>query len=527
MIFKWFPWKWLVGRAAKRFGLIDPFMIVARLKKFAEPSEVDAPIELIRAWTVFQARGIVNTRAIQHNLDWIWPYWVERQFNPRDRSFVPRSFSLSHINLTHRDWVAVGLPDLDLYSVVDPRGLVTPLHDGWSLDAWLVDTHPEIIPSRSREVDQTMATDGELAVETRIDLRGNTLSSRAEMSTDRDREPVLRLEWCAKAETGGTLCVALRPYNPEGIQFVDSVEMLPDLPGWRVNRKLPVRFSDRPERLIASTYEEGDVFNRLNDPDAGGDATCSVGMATAAAMFSLQPGTERTVSVSVPLAKGVSRNTVSPTARRRPETTWRELDRRTPDLCIPDEHMRYLFRTASKTLLSLSSGEVVPGPCTYRRFWYRDACVMLNALLTLNHEECCTRALERSFPSRQTRSGFYQSQQGEWDSNGQVLWLAGRYAKLTGGSLSREVMKSIRKGAEWLRRKRLPETPGKPHAGLLPPGFSAEHLGPNNYLLLGQFLGCRRPPGGRSPVPPGRGRRVLPKPVAAGGQLRECCHGQP
>ena len=39
---------------------------------------------------LFHARGLVNTKAIQNNLDWVWPYWVERQFNPADTSFIPR-----------------------------------------------------------------------------------------------------------------------------------------------------------------------------------------------------------------------------------------------------------------------------------------------------------------------------------------------------------------------------------------------------------------------------------------------------
>lgn len=59
------------------------------------------------------ARGLLNSQAIQYNLDWIWPFWVNRQFDPRDESFVPRAFSLTHINLTHRNWTSVGLPDRD------------------------------------------------------------------------------------------------------------------------------------------------------------------------------------------------------------------------------------------------------------------------------------------------------------------------------------------------------------------------------------------------------------------------------
>ena len=41
---------------------------------------------------VFHARGLINSRVIQHNRDWVWPFWVERQFDPRDPAFIPRAF---------------------------------------------------------------------------------------------------------------------------------------------------------------------------------------------------------------------------------------------------------------------------------------------------------------------------------------------------------------------------------------------------------------------------------------------------
>src|SRR3954468_3732124 len=105
----WIPWQSLLGRVARNYGFVDPVSVLQRLRAFAKPSEVGEPIELLRAGVVFHARGLVNTRAIQFNLDWVWPYWVEQQFNPNSESFVPRAFSFSHINLTHRNWTAVGL----------------------------------------------------------------------------------------------------------------------------------------------------------------------------------------------------------------------------------------------------------------------------------------------------------------------------------------------------------------------------------------------------------------------------------
>ena len=77
-----FIWKYLVRRIARSHGFLDPIALLGQLRKFTPPSEVSEPIELLRAGALFHARGLINRNAIQHNLDWIWPYWVEQQFDP-------------------------------------------------------------------------------------------------------------------------------------------------------------------------------------------------------------------------------------------------------------------------------------------------------------------------------------------------------------------------------------------------------------------------------------------------------------
>jgi len=128
---------------------------------------------------LFHARGLVNTKAIQNNLDWVWPYWVEKQFNPADASFIPRAFSFSHINLTHRDWTAVGLPDVPFYPIVDPRGLVTPLFDGWSLDFWLLPAEgPPLLPSKLEKFNQA------LVLEENLHVRSKAMGRDVSLETD-------------------------------------------------------------------------------------------------------------------------------------------------------------------------------------------------------------------------------------------------------------------------------------------------------------------------------------------------------
>ncbi len=477
----------LIRRAARSYGLLDPFMLLARLRQFAQPSEVEAPLELIRAWTVFQARGIVNTRAIQHNLDWVWPYWVERQFNPRDVSFIPRSFSMSHINLTHRNWTAVCLPDTDLYTLVDPCGMATPLHDGWSVEAWIIHGDKKLVPSRCCRSFQEMIAEENLILKTRTAGQGISLESSAEMIRNQDDKPELHLNWKGEAEPGAQICIALRPYNTEGIQFIDSIKTLADGTGWKVNGKTDVLFSRNPDQYCSSDYASGDVFNMLRTPVNKPRQTCPVGMATAAAIFSIGSDGAGNVQARIPLEwpQGKLRRK----ARiLRAETTWKRLDDMSPGIDIPDAEMKRNYICAVRTLQSLSSGEICPGSYTYRRFWFRDACLMLNALLAVNHHEAARRAFEGSFARRQTARGFFESQQGEWDSNGQALWVAGRYESVSGRKLTGKDLDMLRKGAEWIKRKRRVRADKKPE-GFLPAGFSAEHLGPNNFFYWDNFWG--------------------------------------
>jgi uncharacterized membrane protein YdjX (TVP38/TMEM64 family) len=36
----------------------------------------------------------------------VWLYWVEQQFDPTNKSFITRIFSITHINLNQRNWTA-------------------------------------------------------------------------------------------------------------------------------------------------------------------------------------------------------------------------------------------------------------------------------------------------------------------------------------------------------------------------------------------------------------------------------------
>ncbi len=502
MRWKWFPWQFIVRRVARAQGFLDPITVLSHLHRFAQPAEVTVPTELLRAGAVLHARGLMNSQAIQHNMDWIWPYWVARQFDPHDVAFVPRAFSLTHINLTHRNWTAVGVPDCDAYPIVDPRGLVTPLLDGWSLDAWIVlDNGPSLVPSQLLEADQSLITDDTLAVITRVHRGGLHLMSRAEVVRDEGRA-VCRVTWTASwmpSHTNGAstseplhtskrawLAVSLRPYNPEGVSFIHDIDTQDNGARWLINRKQAVQLSAPAERMLVSDYRCGDVARQLPDDEPSSRVRCDVGMATAAALYELPiDGKAREVVAHILLEES-DRTPRAVALQRSSAMSWPQSLDGHCRAQLPDAWMQFLYDAALRSLILHAPGDIYPGPYTYRRFWFRDAAFIIHALLCANLSGRAERAIDR-FPNRQTAFGYFLSQEGEWDSNGEALWTIERFCALTGRPPKPAWRQAITKGAKWIQRKRLSERIDKPHAGLLPAGFSAEHLGPNDYYYWDDF----------------------------------------
>lgn len=478
---KWFPWKFTVRHMARAHGFIDPIAVLARLHRFTQPAAVAEPIELLRAGVVMHARGLINSRAIQHNMDWVWPYWVERQFNPRCRSFIPRAFSITHINLSHRNWTALGLPDFADYPIVDPRGLLTPFFDGWSLDCWIITRGQRcLLPSRAHEARQFLDLEQEPRIRTELKTAGLSLQSSASVALKQSEAECI-WQVSAKAADKAWLAISLRPYNPEGISFIHDLSLAKDRAAWLVDNQQQLFFSEAADRHAISTYRHGDIFSHLPLMAESSSGHCRVGMLTAAALFKLQPAQAREIRISIPLGK-VNHQ------KSNGQHSWAIALQDHCQLRIPDQQLQFLYDAAIRTLILLSPADVFPGPYTYKRFWFRDAAFFIHALLCAGLIGRSERAL-RQFAKRQTGSGYFLSQEGEWDSNGQVLWILCRFCELTGQPPQPDWLNLIRRGANWISRKRVPSRPEMLHSGLLPAGFSAEHLGPIDFYYWDDFWG--------------------------------------
>jgi hypothetical protein len=475
----WSIWKFILRRLARAQGFLDPMAVFANLQHFSKPSEVWVPFELLRSGAVLQARGLINSQAIQNNLDWVWPYWVERQFNPNDKAFIPRAFSLTHINLTHRNWTAVGLPDFSDYPIVDPCGLVTPIFDGWSVDAWIIHDRTAFVPSRLTHVDQTLDLKNTFAVLTASKSEKFVLESRTEVKADEN--PTCVITFNAKAGHPSWLMICVRPYNPEGVSFIKDIGLLEGAEGWTVNKKNNVYLDHKPSRYIFANYNSGDLCEKAARLSKGADHDltsifCKIGMATSAALYPLLPDQEAKFTVRIPLSKEGSAKLGK----------WTDHLEGACTLKVPDGRMQFIYDTAIKSIILHSPGDIYPGPFTYKRFWFRDAAFVLQAMSAAGLFKNIEKIIDR-FPGRQLTNGYFLSQDGEWDSNGQAIWAIKRFIDSTSGNAKKEWATSIYKAAKWIEHKRITSDKDPLHKGLLPAGFSAEHFGPSDFYYWDDF----------------------------------------
>lgn len=487
-----FHWllKIFLKRIARAKGFVDPFRVIGQLQAFAQPSEVAAPVELLRLSSVLQVRGLVNAQAIQHNLDWIWPYWVQKQFNPRDEAFVPRAFSMTHINLTHRNWTAVGLPEVREIPVVDPAGAVMPHYDSWTVDCWLYENPKSYLgPSADDKPEQTLSWENGLTVRTVREKDGRRLELKTWVE-NRCGIPHVCIETEGVSPSDARIVVSLRPMNAEGVSFIQQIQWEAAESAWIIDKKQKVFAVEKPDQLFFSHYRDGDVFGRLDTPDDRKQVKCSIGMATAAIAYRIKPGESRSVQIDIPLKEEPFPKEECIQATPAADH-WSERLRELCQLHCPDEKFQFLYDAAVRTLILHAPGrDVYPGPYTYKHFWFRDAAFILDALLAIGNHRKAEEVID-SFRARQTAFGHFLSQDGEWDSNGQALWIYERYYALTRRLPYDSWQKSIEKGVKWIQGKRTPAGSGKAHAGLLPAGFSAEHLGPNDFYYWDDFWGVQ------------------------------------
>ncbi|MFW5960140.1 MAG: hypothetical protein ACOCSE_03350, partial [Chitinivibrionales bacterium] len=370
--------------------------------------------------------------------------------------------------------------------IVDPRGLVTPFFDSWSIDVWIIKENGEgIYPAESECLKQTLDYEGNLSINTQTSEGNAELKETAEVKGDSSGSDFLSMNIKGSLDGRGFLVIALRPFNPEGVSFIHKIKTSDNRRIWEINAKNRLILDKAPDRVILSNYQEGDFHQKIQEDQGERESIkCSIGMASGGALYPLQ-NSEENIEIQIPLTTATKTDLKE--EKPLPPEIWDRSLEGVSLLNLNESRYTFLYESSLRTLLLHSSGKkVLAGPYTYKHFWVRDAVIIGYALLKTGKTDKTANIIDQTL-QYQRPSGYIRSQNGEWDSNGQVLWLINELEQVTNTDKILKWEKRILRAGEWIIRKRLSEKGDEFTDGLMPAGFSAEHLGPNDNYYWDTF----------------------------------------
>lgn len=317
--------------------------------------------------------------------DWIRPYWLERQLDPRSPAYLPQAMVAEQRNIVDRTWTAIGNIGSPHRAIVDQRGLLTPWPGGWSLDWWIGAEDRWHFPSREPSVRQALVGTSPV-VETLMRVPGGDAIARcyAVMGAEGFGDVAI-MEIENRSAVPFAVAFAIRPYNADRLAPISAIE--PNAAADLITVDgVPALYMPRPPSGGAgSRGADGDVVTRITGGQAPGPfagVSCPDGAAQAAVVFALSH--TATIRVAVPLAPIGRRSPV-----RRPGAlpsaaavarAWDTQARRGLRMVLPPGRLADALEANRKHLLLAFGGdEVVISPSTDAPAERRDEALVLGA----------------------------------------------------------------------------------------------------------------------------------------------------
>lgn len=425
------------------------------------------------------ASGMWNYCFFQFYRHFAGPYWVERQYNPADPSFIPRASSMLSLNLTHRTWMGLRSPGGTRFSMVDPAGSFSPMAGSYSIEFAVREGSKLLLATRGDlKVKQKPFKDMPVAKTEYSSRKGFSATWIVAGCADQPGWVYSRIEYDAPGPC--EIVIGIRPFNPEGAALITDLQLHMEPQGavLAINKNRDIFLRKSPDEVRFSNLKTGDAYF---ESEPHGIVHCPHGIATGCIIYRVSGhGTihfyarnDRTITEDIPLSFLANETEVHQSL-----ASWERKIERGAKFISARGSWNKAARIFSGYVLSLQTGrEITPGVFTYNQFWFRDAAYMVSSLTAWGFIAEAKAVLE-SYAERQSRDGFFKSHEGEWDSNGQAIWTLSHFIEHTGDlELLKKVYPAIRRGAQWIIKKRRQG----PRRLILPAGFSAEHLGPADH----------------------------------------------
>ncbi len=166
---------------------------------------------------------------------------------------------------------------------------------------------------------------------------------------------------------------------------------------------------------------------------------------------------------------------------------WKSLMARAANISVPcRKATEAILASHVCQLLALDRGEIHAGEGFYDVFYIRDGAYQVMEFEEAGLLEEAKRALD-TYLSHQRPDGRFESQPGQFDANGQAVWVLWQYYKVTGdGKWLAEVYPRMQKAVNWTIEARRKTQTDPAFSGLLPAALAdGEYLWEGKNHIVG------------------------------------------
>ncbi|MEA1952017.1 MAG: hypothetical protein U9N87_11570 [Planctomycetota bacterium] len=202
--------------------------------------------------------------------------------------------------------------------------------------------------------------------------------------------------------------------------------------------------------------------------------------------WSLDPGASRVATFRVPFSPvngATDFDKEDPNLwLKRTVDYWQGVLADTTHITVPCRKANEAFLASHVCqLIASDHGEVHAGEGFYDRFYIRDGAYQVMEYEEAGMFDAAAKALE-AYLRHQRADGRFESQGGQFDANGQALWVLWQYYKMTGDrAWLAKVYPKMRRAVDWTMQTRRQTPADSPFAGLLP-----NALADGEYLWAGK-----------------------------------------
>lgn len=460
---------------------LKPFL--QSILNMGKKSEVTFPKELIPLNLEVLIKGLLTSRVFEVNSNWIFPFWIEQQLNPKSGVFIPRGANIFAINTTYRNWTILGSIESDEKGVVDLKGMISPKENSPSLDIFIQHNDEYFFPSRNK-IEQTV---DDLTGIIKTFYNGSDFEYNFEaFSSEIDKGIFLKYNFKSKKSGLYRFFFLIRPFNPESFIPIFNIEIKDNK--IFVN-SFPFLIPITKDYKFILFDDEADINDfKVSEKNR---ITSKYGLSTGGIYyeFNLNENEEKNFELFLPQEENYSIDLNFDKSKDNKVSFMKKERENELIIDVPDDNINRIFNSNKIYLKSLINSEyITPGPLTYKKFWFRDSAYMIPALMKIGDLKRAEKIIEY-FKKKIKKDGYFQSQVGEWDSNGQAIFTIAEYYRYTKNKeFLNEFYPYIKKGAEWIERKRKKYVDSY---GLLPSSFSAEHFGPNDLYYYDDYFGLK------------------------------------